>query len=85
MVDTSGPANGVNLDKLLHASRPRHKHERNYENTKVGNSFLADDQAQRAGAGDDGILSVVVNPGNLRTNLTRHLPSWVPFLVAPLL
>lgn len=81
VVDASAPANGVNLDELL---RPKGiKMNRNYENTKVGNWFLANDLAKQAGP--DGILSVVVNPGNLKTNLTRHLPSWVPFLVAPLL
>jgi NAD(P)-dependent dehydrogenase (short-subunit alcohol dehydrogenase family) len=83
VVDTSAPPNGVNLDELLRPSGT--SMNRNYENTKVGNWFLADDLAKQAGAGDDGILSVVVNPGNLKTNLTRHLPSWVPFLVAPLL
>lgn len=80
VVDTSAPSNGVNLDELL---RRDAGFNRNYENTKVGNWFLANDLAKQAGS--DGILSVVVNPGNLKSNLTRHLSSWVPFLVAPLL
>jgi NAD(P)-dependent dehydrogenase (short-subunit alcohol dehydrogenase family) len=80
VVDTSAPANGVNLDELLRRDTGMN---RNYENTKVGNWFLANDLAKQVGS--DGILSVAVNPGNLKTNLTRHFSPWVPFLVAPLL
>jgi NAD(P)-dependent dehydrogenase (short-subunit alcohol dehydrogenase family) len=80
VVDTSAPSNGVNLDDFLRRDAGMN---RNYEHTKVGNWFLANDLAKQAGS--DGILSVAVNPGNLTSNLTRHFPSWVPVLVAPLL
>ncbi|CEO60955.1 hypothetical protein PMG11_05394 [Penicillium brasilianum] len=79
VVDTT-PAKGVNLEELLGKNTGMN---RNYENTKIGNWFLANDLANQAGS--DGILSVTVNPGNLKSNLTRHFPSWVPYLVAPLL
>jgi hypothetical protein len=49
----------------------------------MGNWFLADALAKQVGS--NGILSVMQNPGNLKSNLTRHLPSWVPILAAPLL
>jgi len=49
----------------------------------MGNWFLADALAKQVGS--QGVLSVTQNPGNLKSNLTRHLPSWVPILAAPLL
>ncbi|KAJ5595248.1 steroid dehydrogenase [Penicillium hispanicum] len=80
VVDLSAPADGVKLEDLLR--RDTHP-QRNYENTKVGNWYLANALATQAGS--DGILSLVVNPGSLKTALTRHLSPWVPFLAAPLL
>ncbi|KAJ5624047.1 steroid dehydrogenase [Penicillium lagena] len=80
VVDLSAPADGVKLEELLR--RDTHP-QRNYENTKVGNWFLADALAHQAGS--DGILSVVVNPGNLKSALTRHFSPLVPLLAAPLL
>ncbi|KAJ5826452.1 steroid dehydrogenase [Penicillium riverlandense] len=80
VVDISATSDGVDLAELL---RPDTNPQRNYENTKVGNWFLA--RALASEAGSHGILSVVVNPGNLKTPLTRHLSPMVPFLAAPLL
>ncbi|KAJ5151443.1 steroid dehydrogenase [Penicillium canariense] len=79
-VDLSTPKEGVNLDELL---RPDTDPQRNYENTKVGNWFLAHAFADEIGS--HGILSVAVNPGNLKSALTRHLSPWVPWFVSPLL
>jgi NAD(P)-dependent dehydrogenase (short-subunit alcohol dehydrogenase family) len=76
----SAPKEGVNLEEIL---RKDTNPQRNYENSKVGNWFLAD--ALAAQGKPSGILSVVVNPGNLKTALTRHMSPLVPFLVAPLL
>ena len=80
VVDLSAPADGVKLEELLR--RDTHP-QRNYENTKVGNWFLANALATQAGS--DGILSVVVNPGNLHSGLTRHFSFLVPLLASPLL
>ncbi|CAL5873974.1 uncharacterized protein PFLUO_LOCUS8259 [Penicillium psychrofluorescens] len=80
VVDVSAAKEGVNLEELL---QPNTNPQRNYENTKVGNWFLAHDLA--SGAESHGILSVVVNPGNLKAPLTRHLSPIVPILAAPLL
>lgn len=80
VVDASAPKGGAILEELL---RKDTKPQRNYENTKVGNWFLAN--ALDAEERPSGILSVVVNPGNLKTGLTRHISPLVPFLAAPLL
>ncbi|OJJ50261.1 hypothetical protein ASPZODRAFT_149653 [Penicilliopsis zonata CBS 506.65] len=45
---------------------------KNYMQSKVGNVFLAHEVAQRLAA--DGILSVSVNPGLMKTDLQRHMP-----------
>lgn len=80
VVDISAPKNGVNLEEIL---RENTNPQRNYENSKVGNWFLA--HALDAQERPSGILSVVVNPGNLKSRLTRHMSPLVPLLVAPLL
>lgn len=80
VVDVSAPKEWVNLDEPLNRDTPS---QRNYENTKVGNWFLA--HALAAQAGCDGILGVVVNPGNLKSALTRHLSPLVPIIFGPLL
>lgn len=80
VADVSAPKEGVNLEELLDRGTPQ---QRNYQNTKVGNWFLAHALAKQAGS--DGILSVVVNPGNLKSALTRHLSPLVPIIFGPLL
>lgn len=80
VVDLSAPTTGIELAELEH---PHRDQQRNYVNTKVGNWFLANSLAIQAGK--DGILSLVQNPGNLKTGLTRHLPAIIPILTAPLL
>jgi NAD(P)-dependent dehydrogenase (short-subunit alcohol dehydrogenase family) len=80
IVDLSAPTIGIELAELEH---PHTDQQHNYVNTKVGNWFLANTLANQAGK--DGILSLVQNPGNLKTDLTRHLPAIVPIVTAPLL
>lgn len=80
IVDTSAPADGISLDDFLQRGTGVN---RNYANTKVGNWFLAHEWAKEVGP--DGLLSVAVNPGNLKSNITRHFPSWVQVLLTPLL
>ncbi|KAL2867023.1 NAD(P)-binding protein [Aspergillus lucknowensis] len=45
----------------------------NYMQSKVGNLFLASEMAKRFGG--DGILSLSVNPGLMKTELQRHGPA----------
>ncbi|KAJ9297093.1 hypothetical protein DTO271G3_4854 [Paecilomyces variotii] len=81
VVDLSTPKDIPSfLDEIEH---PPPDQQRNYLNTKLGNWFLAHELAVQAGS--SGILSMVQNPGNLKTNLTRHFPAILPWVVAPLL
>jgi len=60
----------------------------NYVASKTGNWFLASELARAASVVENpayGILSVVQNPGNLRTNLLRNAPTWMKVLSVPLL
>ena len=80
VAEISAPKNGLELAELEH---PHRDQQHNYVTSKVGNWFLA--QSLAAQAGNDGILSLVQNPGNVKSALTRHLPAIVPFLLAPLI
>ncbi|KAI4217576.1 MAG: hypothetical protein LQ351_000172 [Letrouitia transgressa] len=66
MVDISAPKGGLLLDDLVHTPSDQ---QRNYTNSKIGNWFIAVGFAHLLGS--RGILSVVQNPGNLKTNLLR--------------
>ncbi|KAE8555699.1 hypothetical protein EYB25_000397 [Talaromyces marneffei] len=74
------PKYGIELSEL---EKPIPDPQHNYTISKLGNWYLADALAKQAGG--DGILTVTQNPGNLKSNLTRHLPSHVIMLVSPLL
>jgi NAD(P)-dependent dehydrogenase (short-subunit alcohol dehydrogenase family) len=76
-----GPTkNGLDMAKV---SAPPQNPQENYSISKTGNWYLASQLASQAG--QDGILSVTANPGNLKSALTRHLPAIVPILAYPLL
>jgi NAD(P)-dependent dehydrogenase (short-subunit alcohol dehydrogenase family) len=79
-VELSAPKYGLDVAKL---STPSTNQQENYAVSKIGNWFLASQLASQAG--NHGILSVTVNPGNLKSALTRHLPAIVPVLASPLL
>ncbi|OJJ51797.1 hypothetical protein ASPZODRAFT_467703 [Penicilliopsis zonata CBS 506.65] len=64
----------------LHVPHPSAQ-QQNYLHSKIGNWFLAHELDRENPA----VTFLVLNPGNLKTALTRHLPAIVPFLVAPLL
>ncbi|KAF4999117.1 hypothetical protein FGRMN_2680 [Fusarium graminum] len=51
----------------------------NYMMSKAGNLFLAHETAQRLGS--EGIVSVAVNPGFLKTELQRNMPGPVSFMM----
>lgn len=77
------PKGGVGADQIQELLNRKTAPQRNYENTKVGNWFLADALAKQVGT--EGVLSVVLNPGNLSTPLVRHLPRWMTLASSPLL
>ncbi|KAI0453362.1 hypothetical protein F5B21DRAFT_287433 [Xylaria acuta] len=64
LMDSGAPSNGVDFGVLDRGFRDR---VTNYAASKAGTWFLAREFARRHGGGDDGILSVTLNPGNLRT------------------
>jgi len=68
------PKNGVQFDA---SGNPKcHDSKRtDYAQSKAGNVFLASEFARRHGKA--GIISVSWNPGNLKTELQRHVPSIV--------
>lgn len=80
VVDILAPPVGIELGELLNNDTDP---ARNYMNTKVGNWFLANDLADQVG--ENGILSVVQNPGNVKTNITRHVSALLPIMLGPLL
>ena len=81
MVDLSAPTGGVHISDL--ASPPPNNQAKIYAESKAGNWFLASELARDVG--QQGILSVSQNPGNLKTNLLRHAPKMMRLTSAPLL
>ncbi|KAJ3530469.1 hypothetical protein NMY22_g8559 [Coprinellus aureogranulatus] len=55
-------------------ARRRYSSSSLYDQSKLGNALVSQQWAKRYG--DKGIVSVAVNPGNLSSELTRHLPGW---------
>lgn len=69
MAEAQAPRGGIDFSELPHGTKDRN---RNYGTSKAGNWLLAVEGARRFG--DQGIVSVVQNPGNVKTNVWRHVP-----------
>ena len=80
VVDTAAPPGGLVIAEL---TAPSNSPVQNYAASKAGNWMLATEWARHFG--DEGILSLTQNPGNLSSNIWRDTPWWVQFLVSPLL
>ncbi|TGO41629.1 hypothetical protein BHYA_0019g00280 [Botrytis hyacinthi] len=65
--ELTAPKDGIIMSELDTPSKDQVK---NYNNSKIGNWFLASELAKEVGV--FGILSVSQNPGNLKTNLMRN-------------
>ncbi|KAF2873700.1 putative steroid dehydrogenase [Massariosphaeria phaeospora] len=74
------PKDGIDMANISTSSQ---NPQENYSISKIGNWYLASELASQAGP--DGVLSVTVNPGNLKSALTRHLPAAARILTSPLL
>lgn len=74
------PKDDIDFAKL---SAPSQNPQETYSISKRGNWYLARELASQAE--EDGVLSVTVNPGNVKSALTRHLPAAVTILSHPLL
>ncbi|KAH7312792.1 hypothetical protein BKA65DRAFT_516673 [Rhexocercosporidium sp. MPI-PUGE-AT-0058] len=70
--ETFSPKGGVDLTNLDYKKDQSAWHK--YGVSKVGNLYHAKEFAQRYG--DDGIISVALNPGNLKSDLQRHVVGW---------
>jgi NAD(P)-dependent dehydrogenase (short-subunit alcohol dehydrogenase family) len=79
VVDLTAPKDGINMSELVSPPKDQAKI---YTTSKTGNWFLASELARQVG--QQGILSVTQNPGNLKTNLLRHA-TWMFVLSWPLL
>jgi len=70
VAEVASPKGGVDMDNLDY--KKDQIAEIKYGISKAGNALHAMEYAKRHRA--DGIVSVALNPGNLNTELTRHLP-----------
>jgi NAD(P)-dependent dehydrogenase (short-subunit alcohol dehydrogenase family) len=81
IVDTGAPKGGIDF-KTIDSGATANSH-RDYAISKAGNWFLADEAAKRWGR--SGIVSVVENPGNLKTSAYRYQSALLMFFLEPLL
>jgi NAD(P)-dependent dehydrogenase (short-subunit alcohol dehydrogenase family) len=80
-VDAVSPTGGVDMNNLDYKTdKPSWT---KYGTSKAGNLFHATEYARRFGG--DGVISVALNPGNLKSDLQRHLPVWQLLIIKPLL
>ena len=89
MVELSAPTGAMDLTEL---ETPSKDQARNYVNSKTGNWFLAVELGQKlrdrehpSSGGGGHVLSVCQNPGNVKTDLLRHMPTVTQWMAAPLL
>ncbi|TQS33788.1 hypothetical protein Golomagni_05855 [Golovinomyces magnicellulatus] len=75
--DVWSPPGGVPMDKLEWQNSPQGLAA--YSISKAGNYLQAVEYAKRYA--DDGIVSVAVNPGNLKSELWRTWPAWTQWLM----
>ncbi|KAL9094788.1 MAG: hypothetical protein Q9165_003059 [Trypethelium subeluteriae] len=73
LAEMSSPTDGVDFAILDEGPKTRMGA---YSATKAGNIFLAVEWARRYGSGEDAMISVAQNPGNLRTNMFKGTPGW---------
>lgn len=78
MVENWSPAGGVDFDSLEEGLKDP---VANYAASKAVNCFLAAEWARRHGTGNDPMISVTQNPGNLQTNMMRGVPRLAKFFV----
>ncbi|CAE7015500.1 hypothetical protein PTNB73_01279 [Pyrenophora teres f. teres] len=68
------PKYGVGMDNLDYSKRFQDDHFVKYAVSKAGNILQAVEFQRRYGA--EGVLSVALNPGNLKTDIFIALPKW---------
>ncbi|EWZ01512.1 hypothetical protein FOYG_01121 [Fusarium oxysporum NRRL 32931] len=73
------PKGGLVWDEVKKEPKVVKDQMENYMMSKAGNLLLAHEASQRLGS--QGIISVAVNPGFLKTELQRHMPGPVSFMM----
>ncbi|PNP82622.1 hypothetical protein FNYG_03853 [Fusarium nygamai] len=73
------PKGGLVWDEVKKEPKVVKDQMENYMMSKAGNLFLAHETSRRLGS--QGIISVAVNPGFLKTELQRHMPGPVSFMM----
>jgi len=79
-IDAYAPNGGVTLNENGEPSIESQNIQTIYGVSKAGNLFLASEFGKRTQG--EGIVSVCFNPGNLRTELQRHVPKWQDMLLS---
>ena len=79
-VEQGTPQGGLDIAEL---DQPRADPRHNYATSKVGNWFLAAETSKMPSLQDAGVMSLVQNPGTLRTGIWRNNPWLVTFLLRP--
>jgi len=79
-VDAIAPQGGVDMGEL---SNPSSDANRNYAASKAGNWLLASEFAKRVGG--DGIVSLITNPGQLRTKIWKGATKFIQIMLSPTL
>lgn len=72
MIAAFVPPGGIQFDEKSGSPKVLANTMHNYMQSKVGNVFLASEAAKRLGG--DGVISMSVNPGLMKTELQRHMP-----------
>ncbi len=80
MAESQSPKGGIDFSELPQGTN---NSNRNYGTSKAGNWLLAVEGARRFGG--EGIVSVVQNPGNLKTDAYRHVPKIAMVFLNPIL
>jgi NAD(P)-dependent dehydrogenase (short-subunit alcohol dehydrogenase family) len=85
-VDVIAPKNGLTIDASGEFVAEK-SNVTNYGGSKAGNYFLASQYAKHhpIAADGKGVVSTAFNPGNLKTELTRHTPVWQTVFLNPFL
>jgi NAD(P)-dependent dehydrogenase (short-subunit alcohol dehydrogenase family) len=82
LVDTSSPKDGIRTEVLRGQDPKVHENEL-YSSSKTACWFLASEFAKRSAS--DGVVHLAVNPGNYITNIWRHTPVFLYYLLWPIL
>ncbi|KAI1408054.1 putative steroid dehydrogenase [Hypoxylon sp. FL1857] len=82
LVELTSPKGGIRKE-FLHDGRSVKDENELYASSKTANWFLASEFARRSS--DTGVVHIAGNPGNYATNIWRHVPRLLYYLVWPLL